>query len=165
MKAKTLHALRTSVFLPPLALAMCLVLVTGQLLNCCRLNESLSTMLGAAFKTLTASHGHAKVSVDRPEAKSHLGCHGHGVSTAIMAASIPVDVEGPRLQAEESCLSELAYRLQALPNYSYDLSALFPSIRGLLLIAPILGSERVETPRPQNKSSPPIYLLTLRFLV
>lgn len=165
MKARILHSFRTAAFLPPLALAMSLVLVTGQLLNCCRLNETLSTSLGEALKALTPVRGHEKVSVARPEAGSHPGCHGHGVSTVTTAASIPVDVEGPRWQAEDPCLSELAFTPQGLPSYSPDFSGLFPSTSSLLLGAPVRRPDRVEKPRPQNKSSPPVYLLTLRFLV
>lgn len=151
--------------LPILAVAISFFLVAGQVFNCCRLNETFSESISKTLNRI----GHWG---DRPmagsvalPAKTHTGCHGHPASVEPKTTSVHFANAPIQWKSGETCLSELDAVPEALqPSADPVLDPFFAAFR-------ILESEldftvpRFEKPRPQNRASPPIYLLTLRLLV
>ena len=77
----------------------------------------------------------------------------------------PVPLDGPTWLPEDPCLSDIAFTPKGLPSSSLD--PVFPLLASVTSRPEQEVSRlvRIERPRPQNKSSPPLYLLTLRLLV
>lgn len=162
MRAVKLTSLRKSPWLPVLAAAMTFTLVIGQVFRCCSLNESVSAGVGKLLKSLRHHGGHGPAH----EVKvTHAGCHGHGESSKTQTLSASVDEGGPHLKSDETCLSEVAVTPKAIQSTSLEISGLFHATPILLLVADPISPDQFEKPKPQNKSSPPVYLLTLRILV
>lgn len=148
-----------------LAFALSLLLVLGQTLNCCRINENLSASLVGAWKSLVKIGPHAASEATGSPRKSHPGCHGHGPETGTESPSQPAPVDGPTYQSGESCLSEVAFETQALQPTPTTDTGLSAPVAAFLPPPALPPLAQLGNPRPQNKSSPPVYLLTLRILV
>jgi hypothetical protein len=159
--------------LPVLAMVTTMLLISGQVLNCCGINESLSASLAKTLQTLGIIDVHKAKVASEAEPKSHPNCPGHGSETASEAlvtakASQPLVPAEPgqnQYAAKESCLSERTLSVNAQPsnpdspiNLAVQAQIAF---RAEFARFPV----QAEKPRPQNKSSPPLYLLTLRILV
>lgn len=156
---------RNAIWVPTLAFALSMLLIVGQTLNCCRFNESLSASVARLLDSLYQGGKPAYARDEVASPKAHGGCHGHSVLVQAQPASQPVPTEGPRLMADEACLSEIALHPEAVqPASTAELGLLVPVLARIP--APSLPRlAPVENPRPQNKGSPPVYLLTLRLLV
>lgn len=163
--AKTLTTLRKTSLMPIVALVSAFLLVAGQVFNCCRLNESISESVGNAALAVSRMLSHPKVETIDLSAKTHLGCHGHAPSDESLVNADPPDENVSRLNAEESCLSESGFVPKALTPSDATQTTYFSGAPTLVHEIPVPRVSRFEKPRPQNKSSPPIYLLTLRILV
>lgn len=163
--ANTLTTFRKSSLMPILAVATSFLLIAGQVFNCCRLNESISESVGKAALAVSQMISHPKVESTVQSGKTHLGCHGHTPSDeSIVIADLPIG-NGSRVNAEESCLSESGFAIKALTPSDASQTTFFTGTPALIQEIPVPRLSRFEKPRPQNKSSPPIYLLTLRILV
>jgi hypothetical protein len=134
------------------------LLLTGETLSCCRINESISASLRAL---VTGSDHHEEAADESGDPHSH--CHGHA-QNALPEHGAPIDA-GSAYVPFGSCISQ--YSLQAKPmvagEFAFSLAILSTQV-------PILAFEGVapfmpERPRPQNKAGPPVYLITLRLLV
>jgi len=156
---------RKANWVPALAFVLSVLLIAGQTLNCCRLNETISTTIGQAFKFMVPDNVEMSLASTPEPGKTHAGCHGQGRVAESPMPEEAGNAQGPHINAEESCLSEVALEPQALQP---------ASTAGIGWSAPVIASVpapalprivRLEKPRPQNRSSPPVYLLTLRLLV
>lgn len=163
--APSLMSFKKTNLLPIVAAVTSFLLVAGPIFNCCRLNESITENVAKALNGI----GHWGIQPgegsDDTVVKTHPGCHGHPVSGEPQVASATFEDAPVQWRSLETCLSEL----DALPK------ALLPSLT--IVLDPSFGASwiysvneapplpRFEKPRPQNKSSPPVYLLTLRLLV
>ncbi len=162
MRTIRLTSIREASWLPVIAVAMSFTFVAGQIFNCCRINESLSRGIAHVLKTLSHPKGHHTAG---KVASSHPGCHGHGESAESKIPTSPDYGSGLHLESDETCLSEESVTPKALQSNPIEFSGLFQESPFLLLISHITIPPRFEQPKPQNKSSPPLYLLTLRILV
>ena len=154
--------------LPVLALVTAVLLISGQILNCCRLNESISASLTRAFQSVGIIPAHKAQVAQESEIKSHPNCHGHGSESGVASnASItqPIEPGQNNFEAEESCLSERTFTVNAQPSSPLSLIDLPVQVHIGYVDAFVRLHTQVDRPRPQNKSSPPLYLLTLRILV
>jgi hypothetical protein len=97
--------------------------------------------------------------------KTHLGCHGHPPSNETLAKGELPDGSGSRLKGDEPCLSESGFAKKAFTPTDASQTTSFSGTPALVREIPVPRLPRFEKPRPQNKSSPPVYLLTLRILV
>lgn len=159
------YTLWKATWVPALAFALSVLLIAGQTLNCCRLNETISATLGNVFKSLVhASAGTSQVSKPQPR-KTHAGCPGHGPEAESPRPEDAGNARGPHINAEETCLSEVAFVPKALPPVSTPEIGLTAAVIAFIPAPALPRSVRIERPRPQNRSSPPVYLLTLRLLV
>lgn len=157
--------LSNAIGVPTLAFALSVLLVIGQALNCCRINETISASIGQVLKTLVHGGPHAASEATGSPRKSHPGCHGHGPEAGTESPSPQIPSDGPHYQSGEPCLSELSIASKALvPAPTSDIGLSIPVASYIPLSAPPRIAH-LEKPRPQNKSSPPVYLLTLRILV
>ena len=162
-----LSSLRKNRLLPIAAVISSILLLTGESLNCCRLNQSLSQTLQ---KWITVAQNHPiTVQDDDSDHESH--CHRHSnliahtgshESDRIVSASAG---DGAGLDTPNTCISENSLAAKAMLQGEFamvDLLTLFPAPQfTFVAVAPFLP----ERPRPQNRSSPPLYLTTLRILV
>lgn len=163
--AKILTSFRKTSLMPIMAAATSFLLVAGQVFNCCRLNESISESIGKAALAVTHMVSHPDVNRENQSVKTHLGCHGHSPSDeSLLNADLPGE-SGSQVNAKESCLSESGSALKALTLPDAFQTTFFTGTTALVQEAPVPLLSCFEKPRPQNKSSPPIYLLTLRILV
>ena len=166
--ASTLTSFRKTSLVSVLAVVSSFLLIAAQVFNCCRLNESISENVGKAARALGDLVSHPEVNPQYRTAKTHMGCHGHPPSGELQAETelphLP-DQTGSQLKAEESCLSESGLIFKALSPSIGIQTAFFIEAPVFLQEIEIPSLLRFEKPRPQNKSSPPIYLLTLRILV
>jgi hypothetical protein len=140
-------------------------LVAGQVFNCCRLNETVSEKIARALEGIGHWGNHHGEVAEVTPVKSHPGCHGHPASGESQVSGIPVEDAPVQWKPVEACLSELDAAPKSLqPPSNLVLDSFFANT--LILAADLVPSvPRFEKPRPQNKSSPPVYLLTLRILV
>jgi hypothetical protein len=144
--------------MPILSVLCSVLLLTGETLSCCRINESISESLRA----LLAGPAHHEESADGT-ADPHSHCHGH--AQAAVAEQETPDIAGSAYVPFGSCISQ--YALPAKPMAAGELGF---SLDCGFTQAPLIVSEGVapfliERPRPQNKAGPPVYLKTLRLLV
>jgi hypothetical protein len=134
------------------------LLLTGETLSCCRINESISESLRA----MLTGPAHHEESVDE-SADPHSHCHGH-TQEAVPDQGSP-DIAGSAYVPFGSCISQ--YSLQAKPMVAGELAF---ALDCLFTQAPLVVFEGIvpfliERPRPRNKAGPPVYLTTLRLLV
>lgn len=161
--ATSLTRIRKNPAFPFAALLTSLLLVAGQTFTCCKVNRQFSEKVGGILNRISqwakpadATTGHGK---------SHPGCHGHPAKTGIGSAP-PVHESAPiRWNPQEDCLAELSAKANALPSDSQiSVGQCLPPMREIgFHREPIIP--RSGKPIPSNKSSPPLYLLTLRILV
>lgn len=156
--------------MPIMAVVSSFLLISGQVFKCCRLNESISESIGKA--ALAVSHLVSQAEAEPPvqAVKTHLGCHGHPPSDESQGKGSQVnagfqDPNDVHINAKESCLSESGFALKAFSPSDGSQASLFSETRALVREVPVPHLPRFEKPRPQNKSSPPLYLLTLQILV
>lgn len=164
---RSISRLRKHPLLPTFAILASLFLITGQLFNCCRINESIADDIA---KWLQAAHLlNPKPNLHGKESAEHLSyCHGHGVKSPHPNPSSVIAQAGqaePNVAPEESCLGENAITAKVMAASqlpTLDLPKIAMTFREK--ISP-KNSVCPENPRPQNKSSPPVYLTTLHLLV
>jgi hypothetical protein len=160
------------------ALGMTFFLLTGQFFNCCRINESFASVLEHMFlPALSAKAGtgvaHAEKSGAAPSpemdevADAHPHCHGHGGAmhaerNSSEAFAFPGDRE---FNPDRHCLSGQSFN--GKPMLACDIADAHVALPATVLSVEtsVPARFKFEQPRPRNKSSPPLYLLTLRILV
>lgn len=147
LMAGSISILKKHPFLPVIAVLSTVLLLTGEIFNCCCINERIADSLNHMFT-----------------AHSHGSTHHEAVASAESHSLF--DISGQHLlQSADNCNSESSLAAKAM------ITSEIPSLVFPILIAPLIQNEVLplnifrSEPRPQNKSSPPIYLLTLRFLV
>lgn len=161
----TLTSVRKTSLVPALAVLSSFFLVAGQVFNCCRLNETVSESFGKAAHALSHLLNHSEEAPKNQAAIAHHGCHGHILSSKDQVNGFFQNQAGSHLQADASCLSETGFTPEGLKpseGFTHPFSTQAPAP---LQAVVVLRLPRIEKPRPQNKSSPPVYLLTLRILV
>lgn len=151
-------SLRKTRLLPILGILCSILLLTGETLSCCRINESISDYLHAFLTGSTQSKP-----AQSDESDHHPNCHGHEGNT--VAIPNGEGGSGAHYAMAGTCISE--YSLKAKPMLAGDFAFDAEFIAGPALpltfgtVMPFVP----ERPRPQNRSSPPLYLTTLRLLV
>jgi|GEM_PF-3914604 len=155
---------RHSPILPAIALLTAVLLVSGQILTCCGLNESLSGSVARMFHTL----GLMETAGAGDSLRMHPTCHGpaDAMEKGIASEFPPGAAEEPAYHPREICLNEMALpvKAQAFGSASPEEPPPAPKSEGLIIISlikrPLAGS------RPsRNDTGPPVYLRTLRILV
>jgi hypothetical protein len=161
-----LRRFRHSTVLPSVALITAMLLISGQILTCCGLNESLSNSVARTFRSmgfLESVEARADVS-----ARTHPTCHGHtgGTETGFAFESSPKDAQAPAYDSRETCLNEMALAVKAQASGPAAPEELLPVPKpeGLIVLSqvkrPLAGSRPSRT-----DTGPPVYLRTLRILV
>ncbi|MEO6097407.1 MAG: hypothetical protein ABIW76_17860 [Fibrobacteria bacterium] len=157
--------------LPAIALITAALLLTGEWFSCCRINEAFAREIEQVAKALGLIGEAAPVVSAAEVADAHPHCHGPAAPAApsgeVPALHPDADVpQGtPALAQDAHCLSEQAITRQSMVG-SESLALESPPEAIALHDFPVATPfASVERPRPQNRSSPPVYLLTLRLLV
>jgi hypothetical protein len=174
----SLTALKKHRLFKGLAFGVVSLLLTGQFFNCCFINESFASAVERAFRPALRSHGGtgaahngnagAAVAAEADEeSDGHPQCHGHGSAMHterddLEACALAGDRE---FNPDRHCLSEQSF--SGKPMLTGDMADAHTALPATVLRAeaPIPVRFKFEQPRPSNKSSPPLYLLTLRILV
>jgi hypothetical protein len=157
-------ALRASRILPWIALLVGVLFLTGQTLNCCHVNESIAKSFKHLFSRVSGPHLHSEGDIS---ADAHAHCHGHG--TGVHGHGSPSlaksDVSDCDYSQDGACLSEKSFA--GKPMLASDAAVQSPVVpmMAVMIEIPETPEPIFERPRPQNKSSPPLYLTTLRILV
>jgi hypothetical protein len=161
----SISALRSRRLLPGIAFLVAFFFLSGQIFNCCLVNENFGLALMRLFHS--SSHGKGTQVHADADGDEHAPCHGHAAHAQeeSIAGSIPTAEGGPLFEGAESCLSEQSF--SGKPMLASDIAV----AHAPLFMVHVLGEIPAplplvfERPRPQNKSSPPLYLTTLRILV
>lgn len=163
--APSLKTLRDSALLPFLAVAVSLLLVAGQVFNCCRLNAVLSEKLAVALQGIGNWDQHPSEPVEAHPLLSHTGCHGHPAPGESQMSHAPLEGVPIQWKSAVTCLSELDAVPEAIqPTSNPPMGALFATT-WVPAADWVPSLPHFENSRPQNKSSPPVYLRTRRILV
>ncbi|MDQ3001889.1 MAG: hypothetical protein M3Y08_11595 [Fibrobacterota bacterium] len=168
----SLSTFKKQPLLPVISILTAVLLFSGQTLNCCCLNESVSDTLTQTFRSMGLIRDLKPQAASEVEPNSHPNshpnCHGYGSEgepASTVVPTQPVDPGQNQFASEAACLSELTFTVNAQPYSPLTLSD-FPTQVHIGFIDEFAQRlAQFERPRPQNKSSPPIYLLTLRILV
>ncbi len=164
----SIHTHRKGRLLQGAALLISFLFLTGQFFNCCRLNESFGTALKNVF--LAAAHPDHKTSQlnHKEGVENHHKCHGHG-SEASLESGPDSKVLGEAgtcaIEQTNECLSEQSFSGKPMLASELALSQTFMSVPDVVVGSLVPEPFYFERPRPQNKSSPPLFLITLRILV
>lgn len=155
--------LKRNRLLPAVAFFTVFLLLTGELFNCCHINEALSKHVQNLIGNLSwVSHHDPIASVS--EGENHPHCHGGTARSQPHIEKNGVSGDGGYKQ-NGSCISERAIikksMVESLSPTGSIRAASFAMHAEPILVIPAF----VNRPRPQNRSSPPIYLLTLRLIV
>jgi chromosomal replication initiation ATPase DnaA len=170
----SIFSLKKSRWIPAISILTIILLLSGGIFNCCHINEAYAQSIKHAFQALgwqSVSKDMA-VSEDAENTESQSHCHirhdEKSNSTPAKQHAIKSFDLGAKnlLTTNENCLSNSAWSSKPMVNNTEFSLTLFP-VSYLLTqvdIIPVLPS-RIDLTRPQNKSSPPVYLLTLHILV
>jgi hypothetical protein len=169
--------------LPAIALITAALLLTGEWFSCCRVNEAFAREIAQFARTLgLVGNATGSLATDKAkaaataasmaeEADAHPHCHrpvvpsAHNEAVAATAPDPGFAAESQAFAQDSRCLSENAITRQSMVgSESLNLGSAPPAIMGQELPIAIHFAP-VERPRPQNRSGPPVYLLTLRLLV
>ena len=164
----SIHTHRKGRLLQGAVLLVSFLFLTGQFFNCCRLNESFGTALRNAF--LAVAHPNQKITqLDHEEGvEIHHKCHGHG-SEDSPESGLDSKVQGEAgtraIEQSNECLSEQSFSGKPMLASDFALVPTFISVPDVVVGNLVPEPFYFERPRPQNKSSPPLFLITLRILV
>ena len=160
----TTLSLKRHRLLPAISVLTASLLLTGEFFSCCRINEAFVNNTRAFIQSTGLIRQTTPVASTSEEQDNHPHCHGqeaqsaqhieHEYSAAVSAYTL-----------DKSCLSELAITKKSMvgsESFSLDISPGPVSISEEPILVKYVS---VNKPRPQNRSSPPVYLLTLRLLV
>jgi hypothetical protein len=163
----SIAALKTSRLFRGAAFLVSLLFITGQLFDCCRVNESFAHAVLGFFR-----HGDAKPALAEAGEDAHPRCHGHAIASREnrdpQAGSLLAEKAAPaesEYAQDGSCLSEKAFSKKPMVASEFAPAPIPLLVVGWAIQPDLPPSFFCERPRPQNKSSPPLYLTTLRLLV
>lgn len=157
----SISALKTRRLFRGVALLVAILFITGQVFNCCLVNESFARAMKGFFR-----HGGETALHNEDQEDAHPGCHGHAAhqETATVHSGMPTSGE-PGYNQDGSCLSEQSLSAKPMVASEYAQAPLLPAVFAWVPQAEFPQAFFFERPRPQNRSSPPLYLTTLRILV
>ena len=160
----TILSLKRHRLLPTISVLTASLLLTGEFFNCCRINEAFAHDVRQFIQSMGLIRQANPVASTSEGQDNHPHCHGQEAqsSQSIEHESYPA-VSAYTL--DKSCLSELAITKKSMvgsESFSPDISPAPVSTSEELVLFEYVS---VNRPRPQNRSSPPVYLLTLRLLV
>ncbi len=156
--------------LPAISIISVFFLLTGEFFSCCLINETFAKDVRQAFAILgfTKPIKAAAITSENPEQhaeNSEHHCHGHETVAATLLEEGTALTNHAIFTQDGSCLSELSIAKKTMVG-SESFTLQIPSTTMAHFVEPsAIKSFSIDHPRPQNKSSPPIYLLTLRILV
>ncbi len=156
--------------LPAISIISVFFLLTGEFFSCCLINETFAQDVRQAFEILgfTKPIKAAAITSENPEQhaeNSEHHCHGHETVAATQLEEGISLTNHAMFTQDGSCISELSIAKKTMVG-SESFALQIPSNSIAHFVEPsVVKSFSIDHPRPQNKSSPPIYLLTLRILV
>ncbi len=174
----SISALKKHSLLPGMALLISSLILTGEVFNCCRINEAFAEQIELLIKPssqpivglgIQVPQEQSDADHDSPSERHH-HCLGHGMQTE-NASSDPCIIEtqsdgmATLVPTGEQCISE--WSLKGKTMVTSVLPQFIPPMPAVGTVAdrvPML-TIHFARPRPQNKSSPPLFLTTLRILV
>lgn len=158
---QSISALKTHRLFRGVALLVSVLFLTGQVFNCCLINESFARGVKDLFR-----HGSAKALHAEAGGDAHPHCHGHAAEKEsggpVAERTSPLD---SRYAQDGACLSERAFSAKPMAASEFAQAHIPSLVVGWVTQTELPRSSRCARPRPQNKSSPPLYLITLRLLV
>jgi len=161
---KLIQKFRSHKLLTAISILTAFSFLSGEFFNCCFINQAFAAKIKKIVTVLNQTESNSKTDKNIDDEDHHSECHGHNdadgteLSSGQAGKSVAMNMEG-------HCLSEQSITQQSMvANLSYALN--FTVEQTGLIVASILTPLKIVTqPRPQNKSSPPVYLLTLQILV
>ena len=147
----------------------------GEFFNCCFINHAFATKIEKIVTSLTQAEKTRNVFAVMEDEYVHSECHGHSkvqenVNTAeqsqpsVSEHSMPM-FNSVAIHREEHCISGQSITHQSMVG-NLSLTLEFPAEQVGSIVESILPPLCFLThPRPQNKSSPPLFLRTLQILV
>ena len=150
--------------LPAIAVLSVFFLLTGEFFSCCRINEAFAQDVRLAIQAMGLIKPLVVVSSTSEDPDHHSHCHGHEAhSNSQMEEAVQPDHS--LFTQDGNCISELSITKKSMVG-SESFALEIPTAYVAIFEEPdLVPSLFVDRPRPQNRSSPPVYLLTLRILV
>jgi hypothetical protein len=141
-------------------------LLTGELFSCCRINEAFAREVARLFQSMGRAGIEKPAAAQADDSDHHAHCHGHQAQplAQAQATSAPV-TDGTVFHPEGTCISEHSVARQSMVGSESFTWSPFPASTAFRFVPAPVPTLSVERPRLQNKSSPPLFLLTLRILV
>jgi hypothetical protein len=160
----TIIRLKRHRLLPAISFLSVILLLTGEFFSCCRINEILSNEVhGLILKLGLIRQAHPIASASEEE-DHHAHCHGHA-NHSPQQIEIKVIPGASGYTQDGSCISELSLTKKSMVESVSPTWVLSTASFGICEETAPLKFVSVNRPRPQNRSSPPVYLLTRRLLV
>jgi hypothetical protein len=160
----TILSMKRHRLLPAISFLTVFFLLMGEFFNCCRINEVFANDVRLVIQSLGLIGDANPVTAASEEQDHHAHCHGHEAQSSRLIEHAAIPAASAYTQ-DGSCLSELAITKKAMvgsESFTLDISPASVSIGEESILLKYISINR---PRPQNRSSPPVYLLTLRLLV
>jgi hypothetical protein len=153
--------------LPVVSLLTMLLLVTGECFNCCRINEAFANDVQRLLASMGMAHDPGSDTGVSTGEDRHPGCHGHALPSPSASTSMQPSPEPAHAaySHEGSCISEQAITRKSMVGSESFALVMVAWLNEFRFDLPPIAEQQFTRPRPQNRSSPPLYLLTLRILV
>lgn len=157
----SISALKTRRLFRGVAFLVAILFITGQVFNCCLVNESFARAMKSLFQ-----HGGETALHNEDQEAAHPGCHGHAAhhETGAVHSGMTKAAE-PGYTQDGSCLSEQSLSAKPMVASEYAQAPLPLALLAWVPQPEFPQAFYFDRPRPQNRSSPPLYLTTLRILV
>ncbi len=160
----TILSFKRNRLLPAIAVLSVFFLLTGEFFSCCRINEAFASDVRQAIQSLGLMKPLKMASNTSEDPDHHSHCHGHEApSNAQLDEAVQTGYS--MFTQDGSCISELSITKKSMVG-SESFALEIPTAYVAIFEGPVLvQTYSVDRPRPQNRSGPPVYLLTLRILV
>ncbi len=165
--AVSILKLKQHSILPFMAVLSSFLLLSGEFFNCCCVTELYFKGVSHLVSGATSPVKEPKTQLESNVEEHHSHCPGHPSKTLASASPSTQDLSGRNgLKTNNSCFSESSLADKAMVIRELNPSLYSPALILSLVVknTSFLRMSR-PLPRPQNKSSPPLYLLNLRIVV
>lgn len=179
---RLMQKFRSRSILAAISILTAFTFLTGEIFNCCFINQAIAAKIEKAITTIQHLVVTNKTQLVMHEEGPHSHCHGHTEPSAsadstanshqaaqqvanFTSLHLKLESNSVAIANEGHCISEQSITQQSmLESLALTLELPTHQISSIIETVPP-PLQFVTHPRPQNKSSPPLFLRTLQILV